>query len=177
MHQAKVHAPHPRTIGVFPDDATEFPCSQCNRVFTIRDSYLKHNTMTQKRKCPDCGQTFCRQLSLYKHRKSAHGVKNFKCPSPKCDYVTHTKNGLRYHFLRRHDTDPKIPCPKCPLKFPLNAVLREHLIQKHGEQRKLYLCALCGKEFQTNSGLSLHKSSIHLKKLLPCDLCDKSFRR
>jgi hypothetical protein len=42
-------------------------------------------------------------------------------------------------------------------------------------QRKILLCPLCDASFASPGGLSLHKSSVHLKRQFSCDICQKVY--
>ena len=66
-----------------------------------------------------------------------------------------------------------INCSHCGHRFSDNFSLNDHLINVHGITFPLH-CQVCGKGYQTSTGLNLHLE-MHSGKSYMCPICDNKF--
>jgi hypothetical protein len=71
-------------------------------------------------------------------------VKSFLCGFPQCGLTFNSKSELSQHVKEKHPPT----CPSCGRQFDTNQHLKEHL-ETHKEQRKVFVCEHCGKDFTT----------------------------
>ena len=65
---------------------------------------------------------------------------------------------------------PFYQCPVCSANFHDKSTLKCHLSEVHGHQMP-HTCSLCGKGYQTSSGLKSHMEA-HQGKTFSCPICD-----
>ena len=59
-----------------------FQCGECDKKFTQKDSFLKHQRVHTGEKpftCEDCGRTFAQKSTLITHRRIHSEEKPYKC--------------------------------------------------------------------------------------------------
>ena len=66
-----------------------------------------------------------------------------------------------------------INCLQCGISFPDHFSFNGHMFNVHGKMFPLQ-CQVCGKAYQTSTGLSLHME-MHSGKSYVCPICDKKF--
>lgn len=98
-----------------------------------------------------------------------------------CGYMV-----TRPRFLERHkqthlpEDQKPFACDQCPRRFCWKGALQIHMISHQpADRRKLYVCHICGKVYDTPGGLSTHKKQIHCTKpkieTNVCHVCAKIF--
>ena len=103
------------------------------------------------------------------------------CPTCGKDFAT--KDGLNYHELRHHPTEPEEPikCEKCPYIAPNKFVMKTHKMKYHKEQCTVN-CEYCGMTFRNNHSLVIHQKRKHVKAEdlvnIPCHCkkCEEKFQ-
>ncbi|CRL07467.1 CLUMA_CG020435, isoform A [Clunio marinus] len=127
----------------------------------------------------------CCQIKLTKlPRMIWHFVKHiqpelFKCNI--CSYIVSRPKFLQLH-LQTHSTTAERPysCDKCDKRFIWKGALKSHLINHQPEaERKVFLCLLCNRKYQSAGSLASHKKATHgdnsAKTRNLCEICSKSF--
>ena len=84
-------------------DATEYPCNQCDYQATRQVNLQQHIRSKHegiKYPCNQCDYQATRQSSLQKHIQSVH--EGMKYPCNQCDYQATTQGNLHRHIQRHH---------------------------------------------------------------------------
>ncbi|XP_070508840.1 transcription factor grauzone-like [Chironomus tepperi] len=125
----------------------------------------------------------CCSMELTKMTKIIwHFVKHiqpeaFKCKL--CDYVVSRPKFLEIHQnTHLPESEKPLECDLCSKRFIWKNALKNHLM-KHQTERKLHICNICNKTYQTAGSLSSHKKFTHYsdsnKTRKLCEICSKSF--
>jgi len=132
-HTLKRHirAVHMKTNGIITQSITsnEYPLELSEGVPYIKKELHNSSNETPKSieisSCNECGKSFMKKSSLFKHIKNVHiAIKNIKCPL--CEYVTSEKSNLDKHIEGRHRDYTDHTCHLCGF-----SVFREINIRKH----------------------------------------------
>jgi len=116
--------------------------------------------------CQLCDKTFA-STDLRAHVLVEH-CKNKLSKCSLCDREFITKIALKKHILQVHMRET-VSCHFCHKEV---RDLHHHIKYFHGNKRK-YLCSYCEKNFQTNTLLQAHISSVHMGKRINCPDCKK----
>ena len=73
------------------------------------------------------------------------------------------------------NTRMKFPCNRCDYKATTNSNLKEHIKGKYIGIGIHYQCDICHKSFTQKGNLSIHKESVHEKKVFACNICESTF--
>ena len=138
--------------------------------------------------CPNCKLIYKTQYALNHHIKRHHSIKKYeKCI--KCDYETHMRLDMKYHFKHMHTKTAKEICYYCGQKF---RQLRTHLRRtgcRGKSKKKDWPCKQCDGIFSQRNELKYHvtehmntRREINKEKLLksktfPCKVCDTSYSK
>lgn len=132
-----------------------FTCHPCNKVYTIRRSYMKH----------------CR----IKHKGHSQSVDDLKSATTEHQLSNNESNGSGADHKDVSDDDsdsaPYFPCHVCGKTFLTSESLEDHQRCHLGE--KPYECEECGKCFIQLVNLQQHQRS-H-KSEFQCQMCGKGF--
>ena len=135
--------------------STEFPCSKCDKKFSLKchlDAHIKVIHVLEPIACEICGKVLDNSIKLRNHIQYAHsGVvrKNEPKEYDKSDWT----------------------CPICS-KVVVAHYKNKHL-QIHKEPK--YTCDICGRKLKTKKNLDQHMN-IHMSKLdFKCEPCNKVF--
>ena len=63
-------------------------------------------------------------------------------------------------------------CSKCNKKYRLRKYLKRHIRSFHENERKRYICKVCGNEFTLQTNLNHHMQQVHEKVKYDCLFCD-----
>lgn len=140
----KTAEPTPRTDRVSPKI---FTCHPCNKIYTIRRSYMKH----------------CR----VKHKGCSKGLDDLKSATAEDQLSNNESDGSDDDS----DSAPYFPCHVCGKTFLTSESLEDHQRCHLGE--KPYECEECGKCFIQLVNLQQHQRS-H-KSEFQCQMCGKGF--
>lgn len=134
---------------------TVFTCHPCNKIYTIRRSYMKH----------------CR----IKHKGRSKSIDDLKSATTEHQLSNHESDGsdADEKDVSSDDTDsaPYFPCHVCGKTFLTSESLEDHQRCHLGE--KPYECEECGKCFVQLVNLQQHQRS-H-KSEFQCQMCGKGF--
>lgn len=179
--------------------AGEMSCLLCsytscfNRVDTHMNIHFPNFT------CGECGKPYLTNYRLSSH-KQFHRTGAFPCAE--CNLVFASKKVRRYHVDKIHDKKLLFKCALCPERFASDQMKLQHLRENHKDKlrtlgrtckvcnrsfwtkeywshvakgHKEFLCAKCGKRFESQKLLDDHKCKEGTVKRLQCHLCFKCF--
>lgn len=143
--------------------------------------------------CDKCKRPFASARNLRDHMNIVHAdhdslldslVEKYSFPCETCGKVFRKKSNLQSHSLS-HTAEKPFQCdqPGCDSFFKRLAALNEHRRVQHSPgDRQSILCIDCGLQFQTASGLRMHRNTKHplsegaKPSGILCEICQKSFR-
>lgn len=126
--------------------------------------------------CFTCGEKVPK-FHLRMHKRLMHEDKRerkiYKCRF--CDKQLKKKQSLRAHEIM-HSGEMKYQCQLCGKQFRTKPLLVIHEAIHTGEA-KLFLCDICGKNFQRSTSLANHLKRVHAPKNDSniCEICGKCF--
>ncbi|XP_049811638.1 zinc finger protein 41-like isoform X2 [Schistocerca nitens] len=185
-------------------DKKSFRCSDCEKVFFQKDSFLRHlriHTDERPFTCHICGKGFRDSGGLTRHLRDVHArVKNFKCDicgtlfaaKATCDDHRRTHTGERpficaicgkrfsskashYMHAKTHTDIFPYNCNFCERHFRRRQELLVHKMTHTGERP--CACDICGREFRVSGELQRHKFVHSKDKPYCCSVCGMSFRQ
>ncbi|RUS86331.1 hypothetical protein EGW08_005916, partial [Elysia chlorotica] len=135
-------------------------CPICNKMFHCRVNYSGHMNMhsgTKPYACDKCGKRFAYQQSRSAHEKIyqlwSKSGNSYSCSL--CTYSTTYRNRVRGHCRSVHMGIPR---------------------KYKGNEKGLFMCDKCGKEFTSSRGFRMHTLSKHLNQYpYHCQECSKGF--
>lgn len=113
-----------------------FPCSSCEKTYTVKSALQKHIVKNHKTKvpCEVCGKTFAPGMFMNKHMKS-HGPPQFKCSYNECSKEFHSRSALGYHITSQHNPCATANCPNCGISYNSVRNLNRHIARQHNNFR------------------------------------------
>ena len=106
---------------------------------------------------------------LYKHIKTTHGSKTFKCKA--CPLSYSQKKHLKIHVISVHEGKP-YKCEICGYATVKKQSLDKHILAVH-ERKKPFKCEFCGYATAHKKDLNKHIQAVHEgKKPFKCELCE-----
>jgi len=159
----------------------QITCDQCNEEFTEFDAYKAHMYKVHGRgkmcSCPQCG-IFVNKGSLQKHIFSKHTIMELQNCS-NCEYVNKSVKEVERHFKRVHTETFITNCYFCGA---MTKNLKRHLsmsqCDKKLEEKIVYPCDHCVKQFSMKRSLETHIKGIHEnikdQKCPDCSYCTYS---
>ncbi|XP_058821548.1 zinc finger protein 41 [Topomyia yanbarensis] len=128
----------------------------------------------QKRKsyaCETCQEVFEIRRDYFVHIRT-HGKQRFRCKL--CSKWFSRKSEFLIHKRRHLGQVERVPCNQCSMDFNSRVALLRHIAGIH-EQRRDYICDLCGRAFAQKSGLKTHKAT-HDAAVYSCSTCPAQYR-
>ena len=170
-------------------------CQFCEKVGFKENELLDHLKTHMKEfyredivlKCPSngCQKTFDyfnsfgrklekkRQLEVMEdHLRSKH-TKISALSCDECGKGFYSKMSQRYH-IKQHNDRSRFYCKVCD-HFILKDLQDRHLISCEEKKNVTLNCSVCGKYFNTEGNLQIHKIIHSSKKPFNCDQCSKGF--
>ncbi|XP_030640406.1 zinc finger protein 79 isoform X2 [Chanos chanos] len=175
--------PSSETAQRCPHPLTTFPCLCCHQGFQTCAQLLQHQQGTDSRyththahhhyhhhHCPLASCLPCTQL----HR-SAQSPPPFPCLTcqrtfPTCaQLLRHQQGHAQQEGLQQH------PCMHCTASFPRPSQLLQHQRAHHASKAGGFMCAECGRAFNSHSNLRIHLNVHTGARPYICSDCGKSF--
>ncbi|KAJ8919241.1 hypothetical protein NQ315_003824 [Exocentrus adspersus] len=110
--------------------------------------------------CTECDRVFTHRNSLVYHMRSHTGVRPHQCDQ--CGKSFFASSALKVH-LRLHSGDKPYTCEHCERKFRQWGDLKYHITSLHSNEKN-FQCEYCGKEFARKYSLVVHRR-IHTEVL------------
>lgn len=137
-----------------------YPCSQCDKSYTVKNALQKHIIKNHKEKvpCDVCGKHFAPGMFMNRHMKS-HGPASYQCKVEGCSKLFHAKSALSYHHETQHMESETVYCTTC--NAPYNSVrnLNRHIKRQHNQVRVQCEVAGCTHSSARKDYLSAHYKS------------------
>ncbi|XP_055936714.1 zinc finger protein 227-like [Argiope bruennichi] len=137
--------------------------------------------------CGLCGKDFRQKSNLDNHMRTHTGERPFRCRFCGKDFAQ--KATLNYHMTRHSDERPHkfagnnflhetVSCERSEVSSfdqssPNTHNLKCHISSKR--RNRLYICGLCGKDFQQKSNLDNHMRIHTGERPFKCKFCGKGF--
>jgi uncharacterized C2H2 Zn-finger protein len=123
--------------------------------------------------CPEegCSMTKPDKGKIVKHFNCAHNKQTCEyCGKPYSFYAIHE------HIAFKHTGETRnVKCPDCDEMFYNNYYVRLH--QESVHKQKIFVCPVCGAEFNNRRAEIEHRAEKHTRKRnYPCPYCGKIFR-
>lgn len=135
-------------------------------------SMAVEDTQTEK-KCLECGLQFKASSSLSRHMALHKQERRYLCDT--CPESFARSDKLLVH-KRTHSRDYGYKCDWCPRSYPGKRTLKKHVMQQHTGEQSI-ICAQCGLQFTSQSGLNRHMPTHTKERKYLCDMCPKSYLR
>ena len=156
-----------------------FKCSDCNAnfkaSFEVHQHKIYHHGVSGNYKCQECGKTYNKRNTLYKHMRVSHRTKNTHIVMCEQCGQEVPKTRLKTH-MSRHTGIFAIHCQVsgCKFKTNENRYLDQHMARSH--KPKSDLCRFCGLSFPLQGALAAHErkhlnSKPIIHKKYRCDEC------
>ncbi|KAK3606063.1 hypothetical protein CHS0354_006408 [Potamilus streckersoni] len=175
-----------------PDDDRAFKCPQCSKGFSRSSELERHiNIHSNNRQfvCDICQQSFIQKGHLMTHKLTHTGEKPYKCRY--CNQGFTTGSNRKIHELK-HSGVTSYECTICKKSFHHRAAWMTHRVShtkllqvskieeandvmKEDVESK-FICDICGKVYQSNSGLKLHMDRHQEEKPFSCNICSRDYQ-
>jgi hypothetical protein len=182
-------------------DVDTYECKQCPKRYTTKPFMLKHlkedhkvelniqfptnrqttvNHIDRDRRynCQYCDRSYIGMTSLTKHTAlhGPNGELRHKCSC--CTKFFATEAEQEAHQIAEHL--PKLECSFCSKRFKDPEAQAAHIRFKHSEEKKknkaVFMCNMCGKNFNSRTAVSDHeRSNCGQDPLYGCDVCGKHY--
>nr|XP_023689063.1 zinc finger protein 79-like isoform X1 [Paramormyrops kingsleyae]XP_023689064.1 zinc finger protein 79-like isoform X1 [Paramormyrops kingsleyae] len=178
QQQEKSPEPHDRSTSSPPQVPT-FPCLCCHRGFQTCAQLLSHQQGTDfpqshphyhHHHCPLASCLHCPQLP-----QSTQAPAPFPCLSCQRTFQTCAQLLRHQQGHAQQDGIPQHPCMHCSASFPRPSQLLQHQRSQHASKTGGFLCAECGRAFNSHSNLRIHLNVHTGARPYPCSDCGKSF--
>ncbi|KAG8433803.1 hypothetical protein GDO86_012246 [Hymenochirus boettgeri] len=162
----------------------EFPCPDCDKVFTHQSNLLVHQRIhsgERAYRCHECNRQFSQRTSLMIHLRTHTGEMPYACQC--CGKRFRQQSNLLYH-LKSHadqvtgigiiDTDLIIPKTRGrPRKPDFNDEMEDKRVMPRG--KRTYKCMECPRRYNLMSNLVAHQKSHDRQALHTCSECGEGF--
>lgn len=151
-----------------------FACSICNIVLQSRKELVKHKeSHKEKLVCEQCGRQYRHKRDLLRHIPTHSGERPYPCTT--CGFRFHTAERLRNH--QAIHKEKRYLCDLCPMKFTDGQHLRRHLKSHAYKQRQrvnslIFRCLMCPATFDSPTRLQQHYNQEHPVAEFRCVECN-----
>ncbi|TRY71085.1 hypothetical protein TCAL_01253 [Tigriopus californicus] len=147
---------------------TLIPCPLCEKSFKSSYSLRAHH-----RRSHQCENSNPFKSALSDHQDEHQGILKHECS--KCDYKTGTASKLTAHRKYWHSARARkfqkktlVSCEICGTQVE-QSYLSRHIANNH--ETPAWPCNECEKRFGTEITLKRHKSTVHSKTMVDCQVC------
>lgn len=160
-------------------ETANIDCESCDKKFKSRNHLLTHIQRVHNKiefTCEKCNRKFSSENSLNQHLKQNNCTGEFKCLF--CEKILPTKIRLDAHMISHsHSKDDKkmYSCDICHKEFITLANVNIHKRKVH-EDIKNSLCTICGLSLYDKSQLKQHMMSHSSERPFKCNQCEATFR-
>ncbi|KAL4657700.1 zinc finger protein 497-like isoform X1 [Arapaima gigas] len=158
-----------------------FPCLCCHRGFQTCAQLLSHQQGTETpfpqaphhfhhHHCPLASCLHCPQLP-----HPPQSPPPFPCLSCQRTFQTCAQLLRHQQGHAQQEGVPQHPCMHCPASFPRPSQLLQHQRSQHASKTGGFLCAECGRAFNSHSNLRIHLNVHTGARPYSCSDCGKSF--
>lgn len=161
----------------------KYQCDECPQLFAYKQDLPRHKKIHRNDRVllecsdPSCEKSFTTKHALIVHEES-HG-EDFVCDL--CGKTFVTKQRLKTHTVKAHTKEFSLFCDKCGKGYQDKERNRSFKIHtekcgfKEPPERKPRACELCGRMFDSKSGMDRHMKSHSKIKDFPCNFCTKAY--
>ena len=139
-------------------ESYKYLCSTCGKSFStnfgVRRHFQRDHLNLRPHKCSHCTSTFYLESAKNQHEDSKHnGRKEFKCSFRGCKSSFARKYNLESHMESHKERDERkmFSCSDCDKQFRVETSLYRHKQRFHMASRKAYKCDICGLVFSFKS--------------------------
>ncbi|XP_026888157.2 zinc finger protein 184-like [Electrophorus electricus] len=150
-----------------------YSCTECGNTFSKSSSFYRHmriHTGERPYQCTQCNKTFIQSTSFKVHQRIHTGEKPYQCSD--CGKTFRRLDNLQIH-QRTHTGEKPYKCSHCPKTFTRLDVLQIHQRIHTGE--KPYQCTHCCKTFTRLSVFQVHQRIHTGERPYQCSTCGKHF--
>ncbi|XP_065092498.1 zinc finger protein 91-like [Ochlerotatus camptorhynchus] len=122
-----------------------------------RLSHTPEGLAKMMEQCTNCNRWYSNRKSFIKHRRRCGVAQPVKCDQ--CDHTAVNDVALKTHQKLRHTDRPKYPCTYCGKEFSRELRLKEHEANHAGIV--LYKCEFCPRMCNSSSNMYTHKKVAH----------------
>lgn len=165
------------------DGQSEFPCSDCGKVFTRKTTLKRHIRIhigIKEFQCWICSKCFMEKSHLSRHLRKHEGVsESMEAQAPYCCSICERKftiKGQLSRHLKAHENEkPDTPqtCEICQKSFDKKAKFKRHMKVHDGVRD--HQCQVCGNRFKQKSNLNIHMKIHEGIKAHQCNVCMMKF--
>ena len=130
---------------------------------------------TELKKCKFCPFKTRFKLTMKRHKKTEHPLKDFNCEV--CDFKTPNKAQFQIHSQSHLSKSVFSVCDKCGQSFKSELILRNHRIMDHHDAEivpSMIPCDKCDLFLESDELLIIHRETVHEGKgvkLKSCQYC------
>lgn len=167
-----------------------FGCDECPKTFTSSRNCRRHKLRHSQPlvPCERCGTILRSKKHLKEHNLRCVGPKMYAAapitlfvPCLVCAEQLN-KASAKSHMLYKHpDAVREFGCTQCTFKHSKVSAVFIHM-QSHSpaaamSASKRFVCDICGRRFERNETMKLHRQTHSGEKSFPCSECNKMFAR
>lgn len=152
-----------------------YRCDICEKEYrNIYDLTRHQKNIHSGTDCDLCDKTFLSKKLLNDHKHMEHSKEKVHICN-KCTRSFYDLESLEKHQLD-HEIENKFICDECPKTFSTEHKLKLHKKTHIPEDnRKKWLCQLCGKSLLSQAGYNSHLAVHNDEKKFECQTCNKKF--
>jgi len=133
---------------------------------------IRANDNDGKYQCDKCQRFIYNKANFKWHVRYAHSdVRPFECSDCKKRYKSTVH--LKKHRSQVH-SGHRLVCPQCPKTFSHKWSLQQHILAKH-INLKPFICDQCGRRFNKNANMLIHRARHENYRRFLCEQCGKGF--
>lgn len=139
-----------------PSSGTPLECARCGNKYSNKHTFYDHVCPGRRFECAVCRKNFLTQVGLSRHEPLHDPERQHACH---CGLRYKTKEHLRTHQRRQHESAGPVKCPSCETQFADISYLRRHIAVSHS--RNVFKCSHCDYETKYTINLKRHNKNLH----------------